>query len=212
MSIRILSALSMSGVVAAVFVALASCTQSAEVIEVPATVEVPVEVTREVPVTVSVDREVLVTRQVPVTVEVEVPVPVTVEVPVTVQVPVTREVEATRQIEIEVTREVKVPVAIEASTTTAAVCAQYEKMFSGDKPYWAEIMDAEMPDGSQVLVDNMEPVGFQAAYIALTLLYLIDAVPEDASFLDSIRGQSWVVLGYLCRDVFDLPKEMSQVN
>ena len=71
MSIRMFSALSMSGVVAAVFLALASCTQPAEVVEVPATVEVPVEVTREVPVMVEVEREVLATREVPVTIEVE---------------------------------------------------------------------------------------------------------------------------------------------
>ena len=129
MSIRLLSALSMSGVVTAVFVAFASCTQPAEVIEVPATVEVPVEVTREVPVTVQVDREVLATREVPVTVEVERRVVSEVEVPVIVQVPVTvevermatREVEVTREIEVAVTREVyltrEVPVTVEVEIT-----------------------------------------------------------------------------------------------
>ena len=91
-SIRMLFALSVSGVAASAFVALASCTQPAEVIEVPATIEVPVEVTREVPVTVEVERSVVseieVTREVPVTVvverEIEATVEIIVEVPVTV--------------------------------------------------------------------------------------------------------------------------------
>ena len=128
-SIRMLSALLMSGIVATVFMALASCTQPAEVVEVPTTVEVPVEITREVPVTVEVDREVIVTREVPATVEIERPVITEVEVPVVVEVPVTveierevtREVEAMREVKVAVTREVyvtrEVPVTVEVEAT-----------------------------------------------------------------------------------------------
>ena len=65
MSIRVLSALSLSGIVAAVFVALVSCTQPAEVIQ-----------------TVVVEREVEVIREVEVEVVKEVEVPVTVVVTV----------------------------------------------------------------------------------------------------------------------------------
>ena len=41
----------------------------------------------------------------------------------------------------------------------------------------------------------------------LSLLHLIDAVSDDVEFLELIRGQSWIILGYLCREAFDLPRE-----
>ena len=51
MFVRVSAAVAATAVIAAMMLMMVSCTQPAEVIEVPVTVEVPVEITREVPVT-----------------------------------------------------------------------------------------------------------------------------------------------------------------